>query len=173
MDRRTSPGYTDSGALYAVTFIDYSDPDRVFSFHQTSIDLREFVPVLHHNWIVALQARADLANPAAGQTIPYFMLPSIGGRNTLPGFADYRFTDNDTLLRRSELRWAPSSVLDMAVFVDQGTVASRPAALDLHDLKRGWGIGARLHGPTFTALRLEAAHSVEGWQYIIARGVSF
>ena len=61
----------------------------------------------------------------------------------------------------------------MAVFLDEGTVAPSPTALNLHDLNRGWGVGARLHGPTFTAVRFEIAHSVEGWRYNIARSVSF
>jgi hypothetical protein len=173
IDWRASPGYTDSGGLYRIAFHDYADRERQFSFHRTEVDLRQFFPVLHHNWIIALQGRADLTDSATGQVIPYFMLPSIGGRDTLPGFQDYRFTDKDSLLLRSELRWTPSPLVDMAVFLDQGTVASSPGEFDLRDLKRGWGIGARLHGQTFTALRLEVAHSVEGWRYNIAQGVSF
>jgi hypothetical protein len=173
IDSRQSPGYTDSGGLYHVAFHDYVDRGGVFDFTRTEIDLRQFVPVLHNNWIIALQARADLTSSADGQAVPFFMLPSIGGRDTLPGFADYRFTDKDSVLLRSELRWTPSPVVDMAVFLDQGTVAASAGALDLHDLKRGWGIGARLHGQTFTALRLEVAHSVEGWRYNIAHNISF
>jgi hypothetical protein len=173
IDTRQSPGYTDSGGLYSVRLHDYVDRDGRFGFHRTEIDLRQFVPILHDNWIVALQARADLASPAKGQSIPFFMQPAIGGRDTLPGFADYRFTDNDSLLLRSELRWTPSPLLNMAVFFDQGTVAPSAGDLTLTDLKRGWGIGARFHGDTYTALRLEVAHSIEGWRYNIARGVSF
>jgi surface antigen Omp85-like protein len=170
---RQSPGYTDSGGLYRIAFHDYVDRGGVFDFTRTEIDLRQFVPILHDNWIIALHARADLTSSANGQAVPFFMLPSIGGRDTLPGFADYRFTDRDSVLLRSELRWTPSPVVDMAIFLDQGTVAASAGALDLHDLKRGWGIGARLHGPTFTALRLEVAHSIEGWRYNVAHNISF
>jgi hypothetical protein len=173
IDTRHSPGYTDSGGLYGVRLHDYVDRGGTFDFTRAEIDLRQFIPILHDNWIVALQARGDLTAAAKGQTVPFFMLPSIGGRDTLPGFTDYRFTDRDSLLLRSELRWTASPLIDMAVFLDQGTVAPSARALDLTDLKRGWGIGARLHGDTFTALRLEVAHSVEGWRYNIARGVSF
>jgi len=173
IDSRYSPGYTETGALYRVTFHDYGGRDGAPTFTRTEIDLRQFVPVLHDNWIVALQARADLTSSASGEAIPFFMLPSIGGRDTLPGFTDYRFTDRDTVLLRSELRWTASPVVDMAVFFDQGTVAPAVNALDLRDLKRGYGIGARLHGSTYTALRLEVARSVEGWRYNIAQGISF
>lgn len=173
IDTRQSPGYTDSGGLYSVRLHDYADPAGAFDFTRAEIDLRQFIPILHDNWIVALQASGDMTAPAKGQTIPFFMLPSIGGRDTLPGFTDYRFTDRDSLLLRSELRWTPSPLVNMAVFFDQGTVAPSAGALSLGDLKRGWGIGARFHGDTSTALRLEVAHSAEGWRYNIARGVSF
>jgi hypothetical protein len=173
IDSRESPGYTASGGLYRLALHDYADPTGQFSFDRAEVDLRQFIPILHNNWIVAMQARADMTDAAPGQVVPYFMLPSIGGRDTIPGFLDYRFTDQDSLLLRAELRWTPSSVLDMAVFLDEGTVAPNPTALNLHDLNRGWGVGARLHGPTFTAVRFEIAHSVEGWRYNIAHSVSF
>jgi len=162
IDTRHSPGYTDSGGLYSVRLHDYIDRERTFDFTRTEIDLRQFVPILHDNWIVALQARADLTGTATGHAIPFFMLPAIGGRDTLPGFTDYRFTDRDSLLMRSELRWTPSPLINMAVFLDQGTVAPSAGALSFNDLKRGWGLGARFHGDTYTALRLEVAHSAEG-----------
>lgn len=173
IDTRRSPGYTDSGGLYSARLHDYADPAGAFGFTRAEIDLRQFIPIVHENWIIALQARGDMTAAAKGQTIPFFMLPSIGGRDTLPGFTDYRFTDRDSLLLRSELRWTPAPLINMAVFFDQGTVAPSAGALSLGDLKRGWGIGARFHGDTFTALRLEVAHSDEGWRYNIARGVSF
>ena len=172
-DSRHSPGYTTGGALYRVDFHDYADRDGASSFTRTEIDLRQFVPVLHDNWVIALQARADLSRAADGQSIPFFLLPSIGGRDTLPGFENYRFTDNNSLLLRSELRWTPGPLVDMALFLDQGTVGPTARGLDLRDLKRSWGIGARFHGPSFTALRLELVRSAEGWRYNIAQNVSF
>ena len=173
IDTRLSPGYTTTGGLYHVSFHDYAGRDSAPSFRRTEIDLRQFVPVLHDNWIVALQARADLTASANGLEVPFFMMPSIGGRDTLPGFENYRFTDRNSLLLRGELRWTASPIVDMAAFVDTGTVAARVGLLDLHDMQHSWGIGARIHGPSYTALRLQVAHSVEGWRYNIAQGVSF
>lgn len=173
IDNRESEGYTRRGGLYQVAFHDYSDRGDRYSFNRTEIDLRQFIPLVHDNWIVALQARADLMSAAAGQVIPFFMLPYLGGGDTLRGFSQYRFTDHNSLQLRGELRWTPSSVLDMAVFADQGTVAPSWQDLQLRGLKSGWGLGARLHGATFTALRLEVARSSEGWRYHISQSVSF
>ncbi|MND05501.1 hypothetical protein D3C83_263310 [compost metagenome] len=64
-------------------------------------------------------------------------------------------------------------MLDMAIFMDHGKVASRVQDLDFDNFHRSWGIGARFHGPSFTALRLELAKGSEGWRYHIAQGVKF
>jgi hypothetical protein len=173
IDTRESPGYTRVGGFYGATFHRYEDPDGRHSFGRTELDARQFIPVLHENWIIALQGRAQMTNAAEIQTIPYFMLPYVGGRDTLPGFDAYRFTDNDSLLLRSELRWTASPMVDMAVFFGEGKVAPRVRDLDLHHLHRDVGFGARIHGPTFTALRLEVGHSVEGWHFTAGHSVSF
>jgi len=173
IDTRESPGYTRRGGLYGVVYHRYQDPDGKFSFNRTEVDVRQFVPVLHENWVIALQGRAQITNSAADQVIPYFMLPFVGGRDTLPGFDAYRFTDKDSLLLRSELRWMASPMLDMAVFFGEGKVAGKLRDLDLHNLHRNVGVGARFHGPLFTALRVEMAHSVEGWHFTAAHTISF
>jgi hypothetical protein len=173
VDSRESPGYTTRGAFYGVAIHQYTDPNGHFSFRRAEVDLRQFIPVLNNNWIIALQGRADLTHAGEGQVIPYFMLPSLGGRDTMPAFEEYRFTDKHSLLLRTELRWTASPLIDMAVFLDQGKVAPRIADLNLHDLKRGVGLGARFHGSNFTALRLEVAHGSEGWRFSAAHSISF
>lgn len=172
-DTRESESYADHGSLCSVTFHDYANPAGRNSFTRTEIDLRQYIPVAHENWIVALQARANLTDTAADQVIPYFMLPYVGGGSSLRGYPEYRFTDRDSLLFRSELRWAAASVLDMAFFIDKGQVAPAVRSFGLHDFKSGWGIGARIHGPTFTALRLDVARGDEGWQLHIGRNIGF
>lgn len=172
-DSRESPGYTQSGALYRVTYHRYFDHNDQFTFNWTEVDLRQFIPLLHRNWVIALQGLADLTAPSKGQEVPYYLLPTVGGRETLTGFSQYRFSDRDSLLLRSELRWAASPLVDMALIFDQGKVASRLAGLDLTGLKRSVGIGMRLHGPKFTALRIEIARSNEGWRLNLAHGFSF
>jgi hypothetical protein len=172
-DTRASAGYTDRGTLWQITLHDYADRDGRSSFTRADIDLRQFIPLVHDNWIVALQGRANLTGAADDQAIPFFMLPYIGGGDTVRGFDEYRFTDRDSVLLRGELRWTPASVLDMAIFTDGGTVAPAVRSLGLKDFKRGWGIGARIHGSTFTALRLDVAHSDEGWRFHVANHVSF
>lgn len=173
LDTRGAADYTDHGSLVSASWSGYHDNGGALSFGRTDLDLRQFVPLVHGNWIIALQARAQVATPAAGNTVPYFMLPAVGGRDTLPGFDDYRFADRASLLLRSELRWTPSPVIDMALLLDHGTVAPRLRDVSLGALRRAWGVGLRLHSSSSTLLRLEVARSIEGWRYNLAQGVSF
>ena len=77
------------------------------------------------------------------------------------------------LLLTGEYRWIPSRVLDMALFVDAGKVTSRRSDLDLEHLKTAVGIGFRIHGPNFTALRLDIARTKEGPRIHLTGGVAF
>jgi hypothetical protein len=174
IDYRTSPGYTRRGGLYQVTYHDYRDVDgNPFDFGLTQVDLRQFVPVLNENWIFAVQAYAEFTSKTSSQEIPYYMLPYLGGGGGLRGYSRYRFTDRHSLLISAEMRWTPLRMLDMALFVDHGKVASRVKDIDFDNLHRAWGFGARFHGNTFTALRLEIAKSTEGWKYHISQSASF
>jgi outer membrane translocation and assembly module TamA len=73
----------------------------------------------------------------------------------------------------AEYRWRPSRSVDMALFVDAGQVAAERRQLRLKEFDTAWGIGMRLHGPTFTALRIEGARSSQGWVLIFAGGPPF
>jgi outer membrane translocation and assembly module TamA len=77
------------------------------------------------------------------------------------------------LLLTGEYRWTPSRVLDMALFVDAGKVTRERGDLDLDGLKTGYGIGFRIHGPTFTPLRLDIARTKEGGRIHLTGGVAF
>jgi outer membrane translocation and assembly module TamA len=63
--------------------------------------------------------------------------------------------------------------MDMALFVDAGTVASRRAALDLDHLRSNVGLGVRFHGPSSTPLRIEVARGREGWHLVFAGSPAF
>jgi outer membrane protein assembly factor BamA len=98
---------------------------------------------------------------SANNAVPFNMLPSLGGQDTLRGYDDYRFHDADLLLASIESRWSLLRDLDIAAFIDAGNVADRAGALNLH--KRSWGAGVRVHSRTATLGRIDVAHSIEGW----------
>mgnify|MGYP001321778261 FL=1 len=137
------------------------------------MELQQFVPILRANWVLAFRALGTVAYGRGGDEVPFFMMPTLGGGDELRGFANRRFRDRNRLLLQAEYRWRPSKFVDLAVFYDAGKVEARRGDLDTDGLKSAWGGGIRLHGPSYTALRLELAKSREGLALIVSGGPSF
>lgn len=168
-DNRTSPGYTDRGGLYRLDWFDYRQQnDGPYSFKRLDGEVRQFIPILHGNWVIGLRGLVSVTDTDDGNQVPYFLLPDLGGANELRGYPSWRFRDRNRILLSGEYRWTPGQLVDMAVFVDAGKVTSRPGDLDLSGLKTSYGIGARFHTPNATVLRVELAHSQEGFGLVVA-----
>jgi hypothetical protein len=173
LDWRESPGYTRRGGLYSVTLRDFRDSDDAFSFRRLDVDFRQFMPVLKEHWVFGVRALLQTTTDADGGVVPYYLLPSLGGNQRLRAYSDFRFQDKHLLLLGAEYRWLPSRILDMALFVDAGQVASERRDLQFAEFKTGYGIGVRFHGPTFTPLRIDVAHGREGFRVHFTGGVPF
>lgn len=55
--------------------------------------------------------------------VPFFLLPFLGGNDTLRGFRAYRFRGPHSILLQGEYRWEIWSAFEAALFVDAGKVA--------------------------------------------------
>jgi hypothetical protein len=173
IDWRESSGYTRSGGLYSIALNEFRDSEDNFSFRRMDADLRQYIPLLKEQWVLVLRGLAQITSTDDGQLIPYYLLPSLGGANTLRGYSDFRFQDKHLLLVGAEYRWLPSRIIDMAIFVDAGKVAAERRDLDFNGLKTTYGIGLRFHGPTFTPLRIDIGRGDEGIRAHITGGTSF
>ena len=173
IDWRLSPNYTRRGGFYGVTLATYADRDDRFSFRRVDGELIQHIPLVRENWVISLRGRVQTILDD-DDVVPYFLLPELGSGRTLRAYSTGRFRDRHSLLTSAELRWIPNRTgLDMAIFYDAGKVTSRRSALDFNGLKSNWGIGARFHGPTMTALRIEAARGDAGWHLVIATSAAF
>ena len=172
-DSRSSPGYTKTGGYYGATLQAWVDRAAAHSFERLDVDLVQHVPLLRETWVLAFRGRLESILDDE-DVVPFYLLPALGSGDTLRGYATDRFRDRHALLLSAEWRWAPNRhFFDMALFVDAGKVAARRADLDLRGLRTNWGIGARFHGPSSTALRVEVAKGREGWAYIFAASPAF
>ena len=172
-DWRTAPGYTRTGGYVAVTGHHFGDTDDQYSFQRVDYDVIQHIPVLRDTWVVSLRGRVETTFLDDGQTIPFFMLPALGGGSTLRGFTSWRFRDRHSLLLSAEWRILVNRFLDTAVFYDAGKVTSRTSDLNLSDLKSDYGFGFRFHGPLATPLRIELARSNEGLQLVFSSQAPF
>ena len=161
-DFRDNPGYSERGGFYRAGAAVYSDRDTgQYSFQRYDVEAIQFVPLVPRRWNLAVHGWLVGSNTDDGKTVPVYLLPSLGGHNTLRGYADYRFHDRNLLVASVESRWALMDHVDLALFFDAGNVGPRVGDLDFD--KKSVGVGLRVHTRTTTFGRLDFGHSKEGW----------
>ena len=169
-----SPGYSRTGGLYRFAYEEFNPlqgDGGTFGFARTEIV--QHLPIMRETWVVSLRARTE-SIVRKSDVVPFFLMPSLGGGNSIRGFATERFRDRHTALLSGELRWFPNRLgLDMALFADAGTLAPQRTGLRLDQMKTDYGIGIRFHTPTSTVLRLEVARGIEGLRFVFATSSPF
>jgi outer membrane protein assembly factor BamA len=163
-DTRDMPGYPSRGGRYRVSMAAFHDQSfGRYSFRRIEADAAQYLPLGRS--VVALHARLALSQDD-GQDVPFYLLPSLGGPNSLRGFADYRFRDRDLLMVNAEYRWPILHVADVAAFYDAGSVAATTPALTQR-MHTDYGVGLRVHSARQTVARLDIARSTEGTRVLL------
>jgi hypothetical protein len=173
IDSRPAAGYARRGGLYAVTYDNFADVDDTYSFDLLQAEVVQHVPVLRENWVLSFHGVAKTTIDD-DDTVPYFLLPSLGSGSTLRAYSSWRFRDRHSMLMQGEWRWMPSHLLlDAAIFYDAGKVTDRREDLNFDHLHHDWGFGVRFHGPMATPLRLEYARGSDGFNIVISGAAAF
>jgi hypothetical protein len=167
-DTRDHRSYPTSGHVFrgaVTTFVDQSTNVGTFTFRQFEAEGVQFVPVTQNrNWVLALRGWLVASDVPSGHQVPFYMLPSLGGNNSLRSYDDYRYHDQNLLLANVESRWALWTHLDGPLFLDAGNVGPRVQDLNLDKLSVGGGL--RLHTDKATFARLDVAYGAEGWNAV-------
>lgn len=172
-DWRPSPAYSTRGGFYRARFDHYHETGgQPYSFRQQEYEVAQMVPLVREQFVLAVRGLVTLTSTGDGEAVPVVLAPYLGSGSTLRGFAHRRFTDRNRALLTGEYRWRPSRYMDMALFVDAGQVSPRHQ-FEMSDFDVAWGVGARVHGPTFTALRIEVARSREGVRLVFSGSQPF
>lgn len=146
------------GGFYRLDLSRYSDrTNGSSSFTRIDLDLRQYVSFLSERRVLAGRAVVTTTDVERGNTIPFFMLPSLGGNDTLRGFRAHRFRGPHALLLQGEYRFEVWSGFDMAIFADAGKVAMRRADIDFQNLEHDIGIGFRFATDNGVVARVDAA----------------
>jgi hemolysin activation/secretion protein len=98
--------------------------------------------------------------------MPFYLMPTLGGNDSLRGFRDYRFRGPHALLFQAEYRFEIWSGLDAALFYDAGKVGMRRADLNLKDLESDYGVGFRFNTDNGIVLRVDAAFGSRDGQHL-------
>ena len=166
VDTRDVAGYPSRGGRYRLSMAAFHDRDLArFSFRRLEADAAQHVPLGRS--VLSLRGRIGVTQTGAGQEVPFYMLPTLGGSSSLRGYLDYRFRDRDVLLVEAEYRWPLAHRIDAALFYDAGTVAPRTGDL-AHHLTADYGAGVRLHSATHLLARLDVARGREGMRALLS-----
>lgn len=164
IDTRNFPNHPTMGLLLRGAASHYEDRSTgAFTHRRYEGEVAGFIPMAGERVVLALHSWV-VSTPRENDTVPFYLLPSLGGSNTLRSFTDYRFHDRNMLAANAELRIAMMTHVDLAMFTDAGNVAARIGDLDLD--KRSYGAGLRFHTRRQTFARIDIAHGSEGWKYL-------
>jgi hypothetical protein len=161
---RVSVDYTDkplgprSGGRYLISYSRYEDQDfACCSFGRWDVDIRQYIPLVARSRSLALRAYFASVKAGAGQNVPFFLQPTLGGGYSLRGLRSYRLRDRNALLLQAEYRWDVNPFLSGVLFYDTGQVALRLADFKLDELQHDYGFGVRLGWLQDVAIRAEVA----------------
>jgi outer membrane protein assembly factor BamA len=161
-DNRLGP---KSGGNYIVQWTKYDDRDLgLHEFRRLDVNLEQYLPMFNKTRVIALRARTSLTDSDAGQRIPFYLQPLVGGSDDLRGFRPFRFSGRNSLVLNAEYRWEAFAGMDAAIFADAGKVFERRGQLNFANLEGSAGFGFRFNVRNQTFLRLDAGFSHEGFQ---------
>jgi outer membrane protein assembly factor BamA len=121
------------------------------------VDAQQFLPIFDKKRVIALRVQLLTTTAEAGQEVPFYFHPTLGGSTSLRSVSDFRFRDRNVLAMNVEYRWEAFSGLDMALFSDFGTVAPRVSELEFADVRAAYGVGLRFNTYKAVFLRLDVA----------------
>ena len=176
IDYRDRAGRPRSGGFYhvGVGFWDDRTMDR-YNFKRFDANLQQYVPLDAGKKHVLLgRIGASYVNNAAGNRVPFYFLPYVGGVDTVRSFDEFRFKDENALWMTAEYNLTLMKWVSLAAFVDAGKVAPNWEQIQFSDLKKGYGFGARIHSNKMTFARVDfATGGGEGWTMFLKLVPSF
>ncbi len=174
LDRLDSRGYPTSGGLYRLELTRFrSLGGAARRIGQLEADTTQFIALPRRNAGFVLRARATLSRPTPGADVPFYLMPTLGGQDSLRGFADYRFRDRQAAFVSVEYRYPVVRMLDAALFADAGTVAPTLAAFQHAPIARSYGFGLRFHSETKSIFCVDLAHGAEGFRVHVGTTAAF
>jgi hypothetical protein len=143
IDYRDSPGHAGSGGYYRVALGFWNDRSSGQNdFTRLDVLLNQFIPLDSGNkHVVAGRVGLSRATAAGASRVPFYFLPSVGGADTIRSIREFRFRDEHAIWLGVEYQFRPSKYVDLAVFVDGGTVTHNRRGAGSNALREGYGAG--------------------------------
>lgn len=163
VDTRDQPGNTRGGGLYNLAvgmFRNRQSSD--FDFNRIDVTAMHVIPIFDKKRGIVLHAAASRIDPIGASRVPFFLMPTVGGADSLRGYREFRFRDAAAITLNAEYRWEAFSGLDLALFVDAADVGPTWRSLVGSRFRSSWGGGFRFNTNRRVFLRLDVAGGREG-----------
>ena len=144
-----------------------------FNFNRYSIDARGYLPLGSRQRVVATRFYASRDVAADGSEVPFYLMKTLGGHETLRGFRDFRFRDTNLMYISGEYRWEATAGVELAAFYDTGKVFPDRAGFTFDGLRHSAGGGIRFKSLRRVVFRLDVGTGSEGALVYFAVGPSF
>jgi outer membrane protein assembly factor BamA len=173
-DYRDIPGNPDIGGLFGITLAKYFDRDGdQFDFYRVAFDARQYIPLWSEQRMLAVRFYTSMDEESGDARVPFYLMQTLGGSDSLRGYPDFRFRDKNVFLISTEYRWEPTPAVELVLFYDTGKVFQERSDFDFSNLKKGYGFGIRFKTSDSVLLRLDIGHSEEGTSIYLKWAASF
>ncbi len=173
-DTRLEPGAPENGYLAGVAVRRYSASEMPdLSFTRVTFDARGYRRLFSERGVLAVRGLVSSDLTGDSGATPFYLQQSLGGGETLRGFHSYRFPDQSLTHVSIEYRWRAHRYVEIAPFVDAGTVAPSLSRLSLGSFKMSPGVGIRGRTNRRTIARLDWAWGSQGYRIAVATGPAF
>ena len=173
VDTRDAHGFPRRGGFYRAAYALWNDRTlEQYNFRRFDIVGSHFISVAS-NSVVALQLGLSYANNAPGDRVPFYLLPYVGGHDTIRSFRELRFRDENAGAFNAEFRQKVHSMVHVAGFVDFGKVGHDWQDINPTGVKKAYGIGLRGGTDERTYVRFDVAHGDGGTRVFIKFTPSF
>jgi hypothetical protein len=162
------------GGWYRMDFSRFDDRSTGrFSVNRLDTDLRQFFGFLAGRRVIATRLFVSTSDTGTGEVMPFYLMPTLGGNDTLRGFREYRFRGPHAILAQGEYRYEIWSGLDGALFYDAGKVANTRSDLKFEDLETDYGFGFRFNTDNAIVFRVDAGFGSRDGKhlYIVFGGI--
>jgi hypothetical protein len=178
-DRRDDDFFPRAGGRYIASVTAFHGiADFRDDFTRADIDLRQYFAVPGTtNHAIAIRGQFALSGGAGdtadGNSVPFYMLPRLGGSSTLRAYETSRFTDNHAMVFAAEYRYLMTQKIQLVGFVEGGQVAPRVSAFDFSTFKTSYGAGVRYRIKEHAVVRVDFARGLEGNRWIVGFSPGF
>lgn len=162
IDSRDAHGFTRRGGIYRASYGIWNDRTfNQFDFSRFDIEGSQFLSITPKD-VVAMRLALSYANNKPGERVPFYLLPYVGGGDTVRAFREFRFRDENAGVFNIELRRQVHKFVHLAAFVDVGKVANDWQGINPKDTKKAYGFGARGGTDKQSFVRMDVAFGNEG-----------